>query len=148
MPERAREGHYLGFDFGLARIGVAVGEPITGGARGVTTLQAQQGAPDWDEVAALIEHWRPLALVVGIPPQHADGTESPVARASDRFARRLAGRFALPVHRTGEAMTSQAARQRLHAIGRPARGRRDKHRIDSTAAAVILEHWFAEGGTA
>ncbi|WP_435103044.1 Holliday junction resolvase RuvX [Arhodomonas sp. AD133] len=136
---------YLAFDFGLARIGVAGGERITASAHALTTLAAQQGAPDWAAVEALIEEWRPAALIVGVP-RHTDGSDSESTRAAERFARRLAGRFALPVHTVDEALSSHEAGERLAATGRPVRHRRDKSRLDAVSAAVILETWFSEQG--
>ena len=40
----------LGFDFGLARIGVATGQTVTKTATPLTILKAQQGQPDWTQV--------------------------------------------------------------------------------------------------
>jgi putative holliday junction resolvase len=82
----------LGFDFGTRRIGVAVGQRVTGTASALTTLAARDGQPDWAEIARLIDTWHPDALVVGLPLA-LDGGHSDVTRAAERFARRLHGRF-------------------------------------------------------
>ena len=37
----------LSFDFGLTETGVAVGQTITGNARGVATLIMKEGKPQW-----------------------------------------------------------------------------------------------------
>ena len=150
MPERgaATPGLYLAFDFGLKRTGVAVGQVVTGSARAPTTLACNHGQPDWPAVQALLDEWRPAGLVVGIP-RHMDGTEQPMTAAAERFARRLEGRFGLPVHRTEEQLSSYAAEQELTAAGRGGRRLQDrKQEIDRMAARIILESWFAEGGGA
>ena len=101
----------LGFDFGRARIGVAVGESITGAARPLRTLPARQQRPDWDAIARLIREWRPDWLVVGVP-RHADDTASAMTEATLRFSRQLHGRFHLPVATLDERLSSWEAGQR------------------------------------
>ncbi|MDV3237979.1 MAG: Holliday junction resolvase RuvX [Gammaproteobacteria bacterium] len=132
----------LGFDFGLRRIGVAVGQRVTGTATALTTLAARDGQPDWTQIARLLETWHPDALVVGLPLQ-LDGTDSEVTRAAQRFARRLEGRFHLPVFLHDERLSSHTAEQwlREHAGKLPAAGAADR-----VAAQVILQDWLDSQG--
>ena len=129
----------LGFDFGRARIGVAVGETITGAARPLRTLPARQQRPDWNAIARLIAEWRPDWLLVGVP-RHADDTASATTEAALRFSRQLHGRFHLPVATMDERLSSWEAEQREFA----AAGRRPSQdaALDAQAAAIILESWF------
>ncbi len=122
----------LGFDYGLHRIGVAVGQTLTGAARPLTTLAGR----DWNAIAKLIADWRPALLVVGVP-RHADASASDTTRAALRFSRQLHGRFGLPVATIDERLSSFAARDFLGR--RPAPGE-----LDRVAAALILESWFNE----
>lgn len=148
MPDSRTSTHgtYLGFDFGLRRTGVAVGESLTCSARPLTTLQCREGKPDWDQVARLIEDWQPRALVVGVP-YNDDGSDTSVTAAAERFARRLHGRFGLPVHTVDESLSSHAAERSLATSGRGGqRLRKHKAEIDKLAAAYILETWFTEYG--
>lgn len=140
----SHSGVYLGFDFGMRRIGVAVGEPITASARPLTTLPARDGQPDWAVIETLLKEWDPVALVVGIP-RHADGTSAEVTAPAERFARRLHGRFGRPVHTIDEQLSSQAAERMLAERGQGGRRlAKNKEKIDQLAAAVILETWLAE----
>src|SRR5690606_34929312 len=92
MPERPRtERTVLAFDFGLKRIGVAVGEPELGTAHPLAPI----AAPGFDAIGRLVAQWRPAALVVGLPV--AEDGEHALARRVERFARQLEGRFRLPV---------------------------------------------------
>lgn len=139
-------GTYLGFDFGLRRIGVAVGESITGSTRPLTTLSAQDGQPDWTRVEALLHDWRPIALVVGLP-RLLDGSDADITELAARFARRLHGRFNLPVHTIDEQLSSHAAEELLAERGRGGQRlskRQGKAEVDQLAAAIILESWFME----
>lgn len=129
----------LGFDFGQKRIGVAVGQTLTGTARALTTLSNRNGAPDWEAITRLLEEWRPDALVVGIP-FNMDDTEHEMTRAARRFGNRLAGRYNLPVYTVDERLTSFEAEQELGERG----GRYRKEDIDMLAAQYILQAWLEQ----
>lgn len=126
----------LGFDYGTKQIGVAVGQAVTGQARELCVLKAQNGVPDWDQVARLVSEWQPDAIVVGLP-LNMDGTPSEMSERALRFARRLQGRFNLPVHTHDERLTTfEAKGQRLH------QGQRGGYRerpVDALAAALLLK---------
>lgn len=131
----------LGFDYGSKQIGVAVGQVITGQARELCTLKAQNGVPDWAQVERLIKEWKPDAIVVGLP-LNMDGTPSEMSERAEKFARRLHGRYNLPVHTHDERLTTFEAKGH-----RLAQGQRDGYRdrpVDALAAALLLEGWLAE----
>ena len=132
----------LAFDFGRARIGVAVGEAVTGSARPLRTLPARRQRPDWDAIGRLIAEWQPDLLVVGVP-RHADDTANAVTDAALRFGRQLHGRFRLPVATIDERLTSwEAERRQFEAAATAGRRRSGASALDAEAAAVILESWF------
>lgn len=132
----------LGFDFGRLRIGVAVGEAMTGSARPLCTLHVRQQRPDWDAIARLLADWQPDILVVGVP-RHADETANAVTEAALRFGRQLQGRFRLPVATIDERLSSWEAERRGSEAATTKRRRRDSvMTLDAHAAAVILESWF------
>lgn len=131
----------LGFDFGMKRIGVAVGQTVTQTARPLNTLQAKQGVPHWKEVDKLIKTWQPVALVVGIP-LNMEGTEQPLTLAAKQFADTLSTRYHLPVHGMDERLSTKDARERLFAAG----GYKalQNGQVDSIAAQLILQNWLTQ----
>jgi putative holliday junction resolvase len=132
-------GVFLCFDFGLRRIGVAVGQKITLTASPLKTLLAKHGVPNWGEVSALIKQWQPEALVVGVPLA-LDGKEQQLTRVAQNFIGLLRERYALPVYSADERLTTKAARERVYdAEGFKAL---KKEAIDSIAAKLILEGWM------
>jgi putative Holliday junction resolvase len=131
----------LGFDFGLRRIGVAVGQKFTGTASPVTTLLAQEGVPIWSEVAALINTWRPDVLLVGIP-FNMDDSISPMAKRAEIFAQELEQRFQLSVLRVDERLSTFAAKNEfMHIRGQTSMKRGQK--VDAFAAALLIETWLS-----
>lgn len=131
----------LGFDYGTRQIGVAVGQAITGQARELCVLKAQNGVPDWQKVDALLREWQPDAIVVGLP-LNMDGTPSEMSERAEKFARRLNGRFNLPVHTHDERLTTYAAKGERLQQGQSS-GYRERP-VDALAAALLLEGWLAE----
>ena len=127
----------LAFDFGLRTIGVAVGNDLLGTATALRPLAARDGVPDWNQIERLIAEWQPGLLVVGLP-LNMDGTESEMSRRAARFARRLSGRFNILYELMDERLSSFEARDELAASEH---GRRES--IDSLAARLILQSWFA-----
>ena len=129
----------LGIDYGSKQIGVAVGQVITGQARELCVLKAQNGVPDWQKVEALIKEWQPDAIVVGLP-LNMDGSASEMSARAEKFARRLNGRFNLPVHMHDERLTTYAAKGERLAQGQ--RGGYRENPVDALAAALLLQGWL------
>lgn len=131
----------LGFDFGMKRIGVAVGQTVTRTARPLGVIQAKEGIPQGDALDKIIKTWQPDALIVGIP-LNMDGTEQAVTEFAKRFAEFLKERFKLPVYGIDERLTTKDARDQLFAKG----GYKalQNAQVDSVAAQLILETWFMQ----
>ncbi|HID48713.1 MAG TPA: Holliday junction resolvase RuvX [Chromatiales bacterium] len=132
MPETL-----LGFDYGTVRIGVALGQTVTGTAKPLTTLACRNGQPDWTAIGRLIAEWQPRRLVVGLPLQ-LDASEQEMTGRARRFGNQLKGRYNLPVEMVDERLTSREAEAELAAKG----GKFDKAGIDALAAALILQSWL------
>ena len=137
LPSR---GSLLGFDFGLARTGVAVGELETGHASSLTTIHADANNARFEAIQALIDEWRPVALVVGVP-QSLDGLEQTMTARCRRFANQLRGRYRLPVFECDERLSSAAADVALRSAGQRD-WRKRKQSIDAVAAQLILQHFL------
>ena len=133
----------LGFDYGTRQIGVAVGQVITGQARELCVLKAQNGVPDWQQIEALLKEWQPDALVVGLP-LNMDGSPSEMSERAEKFARRLHGRYQLPVHTHDERLTTYEAKGQRLAQGQ--RGGYRERPVDAIAAALLLQGWLEQHG--
>ncbi|MCX8956959.1 Holliday junction resolvase RuvX [Erwinia psidii] len=129
----------LAFDFGTKSIGVAIGQQLTGTARPLTAIKAQDGIPDWNKIDALLKEWQPDRVVVGLP-LNMDGTEQPLTARARKFANRLHGRFGVQVDLHDERLSTVEARADLFSRG----GFRalNKGSVDSLSAVIILESWF------
>lgn len=130
----------LAFDFGLRRIGVAVGQTISGTASALTTLSSADSVALWPQIDALIREWRPDALLVGEPPPRADAKA--LFAGLDEFLLELTARD-LPVHRVDEGGSTLEANAALIELRRSgARKRIARPEIDAQAARIIAERWL------
>ncbi len=119
----------LGFDFGVKRIGIAMGNTLTGQAQALTVIKAIDNATRFQVIGELIEQWKPARLIVG-EPRHPDGAEHDMTLRSRRFANQLHGRFGLPVELVDERYSSAVIAHKRGEI------------IDAKAAAIILQQYF------
>ena len=129
----------MAFDYGLRQLGVAVGNRVTGTAQALTTLQARDGVPRWQDIQDLLREWQPQLLLVGLP-LNMDGSTGEICRQAEKFARRLHGRFALPVEFMDERLSSFDAKQRLAEAGH--KGDYKSAPADALAAELILQSWL------
>ena len=128
----------MGFDFGLKRIGVAVGSSAIGQAQPLSIMPAKIGMPDWVQVNTMVEDWQPQVFVVGNP--NSDNTN--LMGQLKKFVKELERRFGLPVYMMDEGYSSLEA---IHQLKQKAghKGPIGK-KLDKIAAALILESWFRE----
>lgn len=139
---RLMSGTLLAFDFGTKSIGVAVGQRITGTARPLPAIKAQDGTPDWNIIERLLKEWQPDEIIVGLP-LNMDGTEQPLTARARKFANRIHGRFGVEVKLHDERLSTVEARSGLFEQG----GYRalNKGKVDSASAVIILESYFEQG---
>jgi len=134
----------LAFDFGLRRIGIAIGQDITGTASPLGTVRNRDECVDHAAIAGLIKEWRPTGIVVGMP-SHADGTPSKMQAPIEAFILELE-RYGLRVDTVDERYTSVEAGGVLkQARAAGTRGRISREMIDSAAAVFIAERYLSSG---
>ena len=131
----------IAFDYGEKRIGVAVGQSLTGTANPLAGLKAKEGQPNWSEIEKILKEWQPDYLVVGLP-LNMDASEQLLTKRATKFSNRLNGRFNIPVKLMDERLSSVEAREQLFSQS-GYKGLKNNS-IDSQAACLILESWFRE----
>jgi putative Holliday junction resolvase len=119
----------MSFDFGLKRIGVAVGNLLIKQAQPLTIIDAATNAAKFAAIGTLINEWQPSSIVVGLP-LHPDGAEHEMTLRCRRFANQITGRFGVATVLIDERYTS--------AVLSASRG----EHVDSQAAALILQQFF------
>jgi putative Holliday junction resolvase len=123
----------LAFDYGMRRVGVAVGNTEIRVSQALKTIAATNADGLFREIDSLLKEWQPDQLVIGLPT-HPDGAEHEMTQKARRFGNQLQGRFQLPVTWVDERYTSVVLE-----------GDPEMHdNLDAHSAALILEQYFAE----
>ncbi len=123
----------LGFDYGTKRIGVAVGNSLTGSAQALDVIQNINPDQTHQKIKELINEWQPSCLVVGLS-LHLDGAEHAMTKRSRSFGQQLAKQFGKPIHFVDERYSSVILEQNSQYQGA----------LDSHAAGLLLEQFFRE----
>lgn len=115
MTETTAPTLILALDYGVKKMGMALGNSLTRDARAFDILAMNNGQPDWDNLLGIIEHWGIHEVLVGLP-LNMDGTESMLSKRAHKFARRLSHRLAerrqaVSVFIYDERLSSKEARQ-------------------------------------
>ena len=138
-----RDETVLAFDFGVKRIGVAIGERRLARARALLVIADAANATRFSAIAKLIAEWQATRLIVG-RPLNEDGSSHEMTMRCERFAHQLEGRFGLPLNLVDERFSSLEADAQLRES--TARGtatwQRRKAKMDAEAARIILQSWF------
>ena len=119
----------LGFDFGLKRIGVAVGNTLIKQAQPLTIISEATNDAKFAAIAGLVQEWQPSVCVVGLP-RHPDGEEHEMTVRCRRFANQLHGRFNVATVLVDERYSSAVISHQRGDL------------IDDQAAAIILQQYF------
>lgn len=119
----------LAFDFGLKRIGVAVGNTLIRQAQPLQVIEAPTNDGKFAAISQLLAEWQPQRVIVGLP-LHSDGAEHEMSVRCRRFANQIHGRFGIDTVLVDERYTSSVLTQH--------RGQR----VDHEAAALILQQYF------
>jgi putative Holliday junction resolvase len=134
MPPRI-----VGVDFGLVRVGIAVADPLRIFAAPLGTFGRKEA------LAKLVEirDREGLELIVLGWPIQLDGAEGETVDLVRKFERQLEGALrGVRILRMDERYTSKIAQNAIRMSGGKRSKRRKKERVDSAAAAVLLQNYL------
>jgi len=134
LPEK--NSRILALDFGTVRIGVAISDPTQILASPLTTIE--NNAKSAKEIRKLIQENQVSVLVIGYP-LNLKGKEEIAAGKVDDFIGKLALND-IEIVKWDERFSSSTAMNLLHEAG--VKVKKDKGRIDRSAAAVILQNYL------
>jgi len=129
----------VGIDFGLARVGLAVADPLGVFAQPIGAFSPESAIAELEQL-----HGRDgIGTVVLGWPLKLDGTESEIIGDVKTFERRLQKSFPdVEIVRWDERFSSKEAEETILASGARKKKRRQKGNIDAVAAAIILQSYL------
>ncbi len=139
----------LALDYGVKKMGMALGNSITETARAFDILAMNNGQPDWDNLIGIIKVWGVAQVIVGLP-LNMDGSSSMLSKRAHKFARRLAHRLMeqhvpASVLLSDERLTSVGARELAWEQGWI---KNERDPIDDISACILLSAYFADSSCA
>ena len=129
----------MGLDYGDRRIGVAVCDELGLTAQGVGTVIRKNRDADLAAIAEWVGSYGIERIVVGYPVR-LDGSEGIQCEKVNRFIRRLQTRFAIPVIRRDETLSTKEAEELLQTRG--VRQNKRRGMVDRLAASIILQSYL------
>ncbi len=129
----------MGIDYGDARVGVAVSDVLGITAQGVGTVRNKTSKQLLDELAALIDEYKPEKIVVGLP-KNMDGTQGFRSEETYKFTDKLREIYDGEIVYWDERLTTVGASRILNDTN--TRGKKRKGVIDTVAASLILEGYL------
>ncbi len=138
------DGVLIGIDYGLKRIGLAKGSTRLGTAEPLCVMRNTNGTPEWATLDGVVADWQPAGFVIGLPLS-AEGEVQEITHVTRGFAKRCKARYQLPIFLMDERYSSIQASETLAQLRNTGQRRKRTRRedVDTLAAALILERWFA-----
>lgn len=127
---------YMGIDYGDARVGIALSDPLGMLAQRYTTLENTGGKKLFSQIAELVQEKQVGHIVIGMP-KNMDGSEGFRAEATYAFAERLKTVTDVEISFWDERLTTVAAHGYLNEVN--VRGKKRKATVDAVSAELILE---------
>ena len=131
---------YMGIDYGDARVGIALSDPLGMLAQRYSTLTNTGGKKLFEQIATIITEKQVGHIVIGMP-KNMDGTEGFRAEATYSFAERLKGYTDAEISFWDERLTTVAAHGYLSELD--VRGAKRKATVDAVSAELILEGFMS-----
>ena len=134
---------YIAFDFGMKKMGIAIGQNITNTASPMDSVVMKNGNPDWNALKQLIEEYRPNSIILG-KPDVKDKSSEALMKKIEAFKEILEMDLNQNVEWALEHLTTEDAKEKLKLQRQEGilSRRIMKGQVDSMAAAIFLQDWM------
>ena len=123
----------VSFDFGVKKIGVAVGQTKTRTSSPLDIIFNKNNKINWNSIQSIVEEWRPELILVG-KPLNMDGTDSEIMKKVDAFYKKLESLYDAKFEYVDERLTTFEARDILK--------ENNVETVDANAAKILIDNWF------
>ena len=123
----------VAFDFGIKKIGVAVGQTETNTSSPLHVIQNKDNKINWNEISIVLNEWKPDLILIG-KPLNMDGTDSEIMKKVDKFFQKLKSTYEAEYQYIDERLTTFEAREILK--------ENEKDFVDANAAKILIDSWF------
>ncbi len=129
----------MAIDYGDARVGVAVCDPLGLTAQGVETIKNTGRRALFERLSELLGQYNPSVVVIGLP-KNMNGTLGERAQKSIAFEKQLKEIYNGKTELFDERLTTVSAIRTLNETN--TRGKKRKGVVDTVAAVFILQAYM------
>ena len=133
----------MGIDYGDARVGIALSDPLMIMSQGYKTIQNDGTDALFEEIAAIIKEKEVTKIVIGLP-KNMDNSQGFRTDATMEFAEKLKTFTDVEIDFSDERLTTVSAHGFLNEMN--VRGKKRKGAVDTLSAALILETYMKKKG--
>ncbi len=133
----------MGIDFGDARVGVALSDPLCIMSQGFKTINNDGTDSLFLEICDIIKEKEVTKIIVGLP-KNMDNSEGFRTDATKEFVEKLKTFTDVPTEYCDERLTTVSAHGFLSEMN--VRGKKRKGAVDTLSAALILETYMKKNG--
>lgn len=137
-----KEQTIMAFDYGDARLGVAIGNTLIKIPHPITTIEGDGMWTKIDALEQIINEWKPNIFVLGMPHESDNPKKIQLINTIKNFAKRITRKYEREVIIVNEDFTSMHASSLLNEQKIYARDQQGK--LDQLAACSILQTYFSE----
>ena len=131
----------VSFDFGVKKIGVAVGQTKTRTSSPLEIIFNKNNKINWNSIQSIVEEWRPELILVG-KPLNMDGTDSDIMKLVEKFHKKLYKLTGIECKYIDERLTSFEARQNFKELMTENKTSIKSEAIDAHAAKILIDNWL------
>jgi putative Holliday junction resolvase len=132
----------LGLDYGLRKIGVAIGQTLLGTASPLGIVNCQFGEPNWPQLSKFISEWAPDRIVIGMP-YNLDDSENEMTEKVKIFGQAVLKKYRLPVFFEDEKLTTKLANSELAELQQYKNSpKKIPNLVDAYSACMIIESYI------
>lgn len=120
----------LAIDFGLKKVGLAIGNTLTKTSMPISTIFYKSKQELFNLLEKHVVEWKPELIIIG-NPLNMDQTESEMSKLAEKFSTQFSKKFNLAVQLVDERLSSFEAKEFA----------KDGN-LDAMAAKLILDSWM------
>ncbi len=133
----------MGIDYGDARVGIALSDPLMIMSQGYKTIQNDGTDALYTEIVEIIKEKEVTKIVIGLP-KNMDNSQGFRTEATMEFAEKLKTFTDVEIDFSDERLTTVSAHGFLNEMN--VRGKKRKGAVDTLSAALILETYMKKKG--
>ena len=134
---------YMSIDYGLKKIGFAVGQLITKKARPVKIINNKNNKEDWGLIHSIIKEWKPNVIVIGYPYSKS---KSKLLSQLEKFISKLKSLYKdeIKIVTISEYLSTEESKLVYSKIRESNYNIIKRKDLDDISASLILQSWFNE----